>query len=93
MRNFLLNRSATIVQDDTGIPLTYFDPKKWRLQPFGHYLGPISEFSSCYQPGMEELFRKGKPIPIDFGLGYRWRTDESNLLVAQRIGPVDRFRY
>jgi hypothetical protein len=89
VRNFILNRSATIVQDDTGIPLTYFDPKKWRLQPFGHYLGPISEFSSCYQPGMEELFRKGKPIPIDFGLGYRWRTDESNLLVAQRIGPVD----
>ena len=58
-------------------------------QPFGHYLGPISEFPACYQPGMKELFRKGKPIPIDFGLGYRWRTDELNLLVAQRIGPVD----
>jgi len=89
VRNFILNRSATIVQDDTGIPLTYFDPKKWRLQPFGHYLGPIPEFSSCYQSGMEELYRRGNPIPIDFGLGYRWRTDESNLLVAQRIGPID----
>jgi hypothetical protein len=89
VRNFILNRSATIVQDDTGIPLTYFDPKKWRLQPFGHYLGPIPEFSSCYQPGMEELFRKGNPIPIDFGLGYRWRTNESNLLVAQKIEPID----
>ncbi len=89
VRNFILNRSATIVQDDTGIPLVYFDPKKWRLQPFGHYLGPISEFPACYQPAMTELFRKGKPIPIDFGLGYRWRTNESNLLVAQRIGPVD----
>jgi hypothetical protein len=89
LRNFILNRSATIVQDDTGIPITYFDPKKWRLQPFGHYLGPIPEFSSCFQPGMEELFRRDNPIPIDFGLGYRWRTDESNLLVAQRIGPID----
>jgi hypothetical protein len=89
VRSFILNRSATIVQDDTGIPITYFDPKKWRLQPFGHYLGPIPEFSSCYQPGMEELFRKGNPIPIDFGLGYRWRTNESNLLVAQRVGPMD----
>jgi hypothetical protein len=89
VRNFILNRSAMIVQDDTGIPLVYFDPKKWRLQPFGHYLGPISEFPACYQPAMTELFRKGNPIPIDFGLGYRWRTNESNLLVAQRIGPVD----
>jgi hypothetical protein len=89
VRNFILNRSATIVQDDTGIPLVYFDPKKWRLQPVGHYLGPISEFPACYQPAMTELFRKGNPIPIDFGLGYRWRTNESNLLVAQRIGPVD----
>jgi len=89
LRNFILNRSATIVQDDTGIPITYFDPKKWRLRPFGHYLGPIPEFSSCYQAGMDELFRKGNPVPIDFGLGYRWRTNESNLLVAQRIGPLD----
>jgi hypothetical protein len=89
VRNFILDRSATIVQDDTGIPIAYFDPKKWHLQPFGHYLGPIPEFSSCYQPAMAELFRKGDPIAIDFGLGYRWRTDESNLLVAQRIGPVD----
>jgi APA family basic amino acid/polyamine antiporter len=89
VRNFVLNRSATIVQDDSGIPLAYFDPKKWRLQPFGRYLGPISEFPACYQPAMAELFRKGNPGPIDFGLGYRWRRNESNLLVAQRIGPLD----
>jgi len=89
VRNFILSRSATIVQDDSGIPLAYFDPKKWQLQPFGRYLGPISEFPACYQPAMTELFRKGNPIPIDFGLGYRWRRNESNLLVAQRIGPID----
>jgi hypothetical protein len=89
VRNFVLNRSATIVQDDSGIPLAYFDRKKWQLQPFGRYLGPISEFPACYQPAMEELFRKGNPGPIDFGLGYRWRRNESNLLVAQRIGPLD----
>jgi hypothetical protein len=69
--------------------LAYFDPKKWRLQPFGRYLGPIAAFPSDYQPGMAELFRKGNAIPIDFGLGYRWRRDESNLLLAQRLGPVD----
>jgi hypothetical protein len=34
-RAFLLNHSAAIVQDDSGIPFAYFDPKKWRLQAFG----------------------------------------------------------
>jgi hypothetical protein len=88
VRNFILARSATIVQDDSGIPLAYFDPKKWRLQPFGHYLGPISEFPSNYQPAMEEFYRKNNPIPIDFGIGYRWRPNESGLLVAQRVVPA-----
>jgi len=89
VRNFLLDHSATVLQDDSGIPLAYFDPKKWRLQPFGRYLGPIGAFPSRYQAGMAELFRKGSAIPIDFGLGYRWRRDESNLLLAERIGSVD----
>ena len=30
-----------IVQDDSGIPLAYFDPNKWNLRFFGVYLGPI----------------------------------------------------
>jgi hypothetical protein len=41
VRDFLLEHSATILQDDSGIPVVYFDPKKWRLQPFGHYVAPL----------------------------------------------------
>ena len=78
-----LEHSATILQDDSGIPLVYFDPKKWRVQPFGHYVAPLSIFPRAYQPRMAELFRKA--APIDFGLGYRWRKNESNLLLAQKI--------
>src|SRR6201999_3076321 len=33
VRDFLLNNSATIIQDDSGIPLAYYDPKKWKLLP------------------------------------------------------------
>lgn len=87
VRNFLLDDSATIVQDDSGIPLGFFDSRKWRLQPFGRYLYPISEFPGVYQPRMTELFRPGNAIPIDFGIGYRWRRNESNILVAQKISP------
>jgi hypothetical protein len=85
VRAFLLDHSATILQDDSGIPLAYFDPKKWRLQPFGRYVGPLSIFGRSYQPGMAELF--GRATPIDFGIGYRWRKNESNLLLAQKDAP------
>jgi hypothetical protein len=71
---------------DTGIPLSYFDRAKWQSQPFGHYVHPIAVFSHNYQPKLAELFRNGNPIPIDFGLGYRWRLNQSNLLLAQKKG-------
>jgi hypothetical protein len=85
VRGMLLDRSATILEDDSGIPLAYFDSKKWRLQPFGRYVGPLGIFGRSYQPGMAELFRKASPI--EFGIGYRWRKNESNLLLAQKGAP------
>jgi hypothetical protein len=82
VRDFLLANSTTIVQDDSGIPLVDYDPKKWRFFPFGRYAGPIGEFPGRYQPRYAELFRKGQPQPLDFGIGYRWHAYESNLLLS-----------
>jgi hypothetical protein len=48
--------------------------------PFGRYLGPIGEFPGRYQQSYAELFRRAEPI--NFGIGYRWRTNESNLLLS-----------
>ncbi len=84
-RGMLLDRSATILEDDSGVPLAYFDQKKWRLQPFGRYVGPLGIFGHSMQPGMVELFRHA--APIEFGIGYRWRRNESNLLLAQKGEP------
>jgi hypothetical protein len=80
IREFLLANSAVMVQDDSGIPLRYFDPKKWDLHAFGRYLAPLGIFPGTYQPQLAELFRKSRPI--DFGMGYRWRPNETNLLLA-----------
>jgi hypothetical protein len=86
VREFLLANSATIIQDDSGIPLAYYNPKKWRFFPFGRYAGPISEFPGKYQEQYAELFRRSQPM--DFGIGYRWRSYESNLLLSVR-SPSD----
>src|SRR5262249_17744077 len=82
VRKLLLDTSATILQDDSGIPLAYFEAKKWQLKTFGHYAGPIPMFANFYQPRMAEVFQGSSPI--EFGIGYRWRKNESNLLLAQK---------
>jgi hypothetical protein len=83
VRDFLLANSATIIQDDSGIPLLNYDPKKWRFFPFGRYAGPIAEFPGRYQQEYAELFRRSQPM--DFGIGYRWRSFESNLLLSIKL--------
>ena len=87
VRDFILAHSATIIQDDSGIPLAYYDPKKWRFFPFGHYAGPIAEFPGRYQEQYAALFRRAEPM--DFGIGYRWRSHESNLLLSVKVAADD----
>jgi hypothetical protein len=86
VRDFILANSATIIQDDSGIPLNDYNRKQWRFFPFGRYAGPISEFPRRYQQSYAELFRRSQPM--DFGIGYRWRSYESNLLLSVRL-PAD----
>jgi hypothetical protein len=87
VRRLLLENSEIIVQDDSGIPLAYFEPRRWRFLAFGRYEGPISIFANFYQPRMAQLYQSANSI--DFGIGYRWRKNESNLTVAQKQPPPD----
>jgi hypothetical protein len=87
VRNFILANSATIIQDDSGIPLADYGPRKWRFFPFGRYAGPIGEFPGRYQEQYAELFRRSQPM--DFGIGYRWRAFESNLLLSVKLPSDD----
>ena len=83
VRDFILANSATLIQDDSGIPLAYYNKKRWRFFPFGRYAGPIAEFPGRYQESYAELFHRAQPM--DFGIGYRWRSHESNLLLAVKL--------
>jgi hypothetical protein len=84
IRNFLLDHSSTIVQDDSGIPLAYFNREKWNLRLFGSYSGPIETFKQHYQPQLKELYMQSNPLPLEFGFGYQWNYTISNLLLVQR---------
>jgi hypothetical protein len=83
IRSFVLSQARTVVQDDSGIPLRYFDRKVWDLHPFGTYHEPLDLFPEGRQTKIaREVFSKDKARKIDFGIGYRWRVGESNLLMA-----------
>ena len=83
-RDFLLEHSKAIVEDDSGIPLAAFDQSKWLLRFFGSYAGPIELFKQYYQPQLQGLYQQSNPAPLQFGIGYRWSRRQSTLIVATR---------
>jgi hypothetical protein len=85
VRNFIVQNTASLVQDDSGVPLRFLNQAEWRLEPFGRYVTPLGIFPRTYQPQMRDLFAKGRAQPLNFGIGYRWRPNESNLLLAVRV--------
>jgi len=84
IRGFLLENTTTLVQDDSGIPVSFFAADTWKMAYFGSYPGPISLFKNCFQPKLAEAYRTTKPEPLNFGIGYRHRAGESTLMVATR---------
>jgi hypothetical protein len=86
VRNFLLNHSAVILQDDSGVPVGAFDPAQWSLRFFGAYIGPIDVFKQHFQPQLQATYQQIHPGPLEFGIGYRWSSRQSTLILARRKG-------
>ena len=82
VRNFLLEDSAAILQDDSGIPVHYFTPDHWTLRFFGIYNGPIELFKQYNQPDLRQFYAVSSPKPLTFGFGYRWNSRTSTLFLA-----------
>ena len=82
VQNFLLANSRAIVQDDSGIPLNAFDPKRWALHFYGSYTGPIDLFRSYYQPSLASAYAHGNAAPLGFSFGYAWQREKAVLILA-----------
>ncbi|HSY76330.1 MAG TPA: hypothetical protein VK890_05710, partial [Bacteroidia bacterium] len=48
MRDAVLNKSMSIVEDDTGVPYRYLPSKDWKLTFYGSYIMPVSSFPKGY---------------------------------------------
>jgi hypothetical protein len=88
IRDVCLGHAKTIVQDDTGIAYRYIDKKKWKIQLYGNYVKPVSDFKGgYYQPDLNLAYRTDsshiKTLP--FSLGYHWRDQNQNLMKFTKL--------
>lgn len=83
IRNLILSQSTGLLQDDSGIPVKYFDRSKWNLKFYGSYTQPIALFQDEYQPNLKSIYQnKSNVKPLTFGIGYRYQVSNSNLMLA-----------
>lgn len=90
IRGIILDRSNVVIEDDSGIPFHYFlEPPVWDVRLFGAYDQPIDLFKTGWQEDLKAAYDARTGVePLDFSIGYKWRPNESNLLLAvRRTGP------
>jgi len=88
IRNLVLENSAAVLQDDSGIPYRWFGADLWKIQLYGDYEQPYGSFKYMEQVDLRKAYQQPgtKPLPMHVGYGYRKIT--SNLLLAKRVIPA-----
>ena len=85
IRDFLLRQSDVILQDDSGIPLRFFNDENWSIRYCGRYVGPINIFTKYYQNDLADAYARVFPAPLPFSFGYQWQPNRSDLMIAARV--------
>jgi hypothetical protein len=85
IRKLVLENSAAVLQDDSGIPYHLFESELWKVQLYGDYDRPYGSFKWMGQVDLRNAYKLPgtKPLPMHVGYGYRKIT--SNLLLARRV--------
>ena len=82
VRNFLLEHSRVIIQDDSGIPLRSFT-KGWTVNCYGRYVPHAEMFGKYRQPDLAAIYAKDPPpSELGFAFGYHWQKDRGLLMMA-----------
>jgi hypothetical protein len=83
VRNFLLEHSSFIVQDDSGIPLRAFS-KGWTLEFYGRFIPHGEKFGKYDQQALAEIYHRNPPPPeLGFAFGYWWQAERGILILAR----------
>lgn len=81
IRNTVLEKASVILQDDSGIKFSYFDPEKWQIQLYGVYEKPVKLFDEHFEQDLYDAYRQQSVKPLPFRRGY---NSKSNQLLARK---------
>src|SRR3989339_138196 len=85
IRNYIIENSDLVLQDDSGIPFKAFENNLWDIKLFGTYTRTIPLFAHRSQPDLKKAISespyKGK---VPFRIGYNVTHKEVNLLYATK---------
>lgn len=89
IRSLILDRSALILQDDTGIPWRLLSSGAWSVQLYGDYEQPYGKvFQFRLQRDLRAAYEnpESRVKPLRFRIGYGAGRVVSNLQLARRRG-------
>ena len=84
IKDLTLQKSKSILEDDTGIPYKYFDPLQWDINLYGVYAMPVKDFSETrFQKDLSEAYLEEDKLmgKLPFSLGYHWGTQAQNQML------------
>ncbi len=87
IRKIILDKSRYVLQDDSGIPVRFYNAEQWNHQYYGTYDAPINLFKNFLQKDLKlayDSIEKAQIKPLNFGIGYDYKLNESNLMLFSK---------
>ncbi len=86
IRNLILKKSSSILQDDSGMPHSVLSEKVWKISYYGQYHRPLKVFKMHYQKDLKKLVKMNSsgPLPFEYGYGYGFDDMTYHLVYAER---------
>jgi hypothetical protein len=87
IRKTILEKSNYVLQDDSGIPVRFYNAEQWNHQYYGTYDAPINLFKNFLQKDLKLAYdstEKAQIKPLNFGIGYDYKINESNLMLFSK---------
>ena len=87
IRKAILDKSKYVLQDDSGIPVRFYNATAWNHQYYGTYDAPINLFKNFLQKDLKMAYdstEKTLVKPLEFGIGYDYKLNESNLMLFSK---------
>ena len=81
----MVDYSAAVFQDDSGVPYHFFDPGKWNVQLYGEYTKPYGSFAWLEQADLRKAYLAGGVKHLTLRLGYGFGKVTSKLLLAKKV--------